>query len=96
MSAACVEFDVSLQSVEALKEAAYRFLPFGTCNLQTEGTRIFCFLEPSDVECAEKELRQRFLTIVTDENVREKIENDVRPVRDLILALAFGALAEQA
>jgi hypothetical protein len=38
-------------------------------------------------------LRVHFLDLVTDENLREKIAAETNGVRDVILALAFGALA---
>jgi hypothetical protein len=40
-------------------------------------------------------LRAHFLDLVTDENLREKIAAETSGVRDVILALAFGALAAQ-
>jgi hypothetical protein len=39
------------------------------------------------------ELRCHFLDLVTDENLREKIASETAKTRDVILALAFGALA---
>jgi hypothetical protein len=41
----------------------------------------------------EAELTEHFLDLVTDENLREKIAAETAGVRDVILALAFGALA---
>ena len=40
-------------------------------------------------------LREHFLDLVTDENLREKVAAETSGVRDVILALAFGALAAQ-
>jgi hypothetical protein len=42
---------------------------------------------------ADEVLRARFLDLVTDENLREKVAAETAGVRDVILALAFGALA---
>jgi len=41
----------------------------------------------------EAALREHFLDLVTDENLREKIAAETSGVRNVILALAFGALA---
>jgi hypothetical protein len=40
-------------------------------------------------------LREHFLDLVTDENLREKVAAETSGVRDVILALAFGTLAAQ-
>jgi len=40
-------------------------------------------------------IRARFLDLVTDENLREKVAAETVGVRDVILALAFGALARE-
>jgi hypothetical protein len=39
-------------------------------------------------------LRLRFLDLVTDENLREAVASKSEPIRNLILALAFGSLAQ--
>ena len=44
---------------------------------------------------ADEALRARFLDLVTDENLREKVAAETAGVRDVILALAFGALARE-
>jgi hypothetical protein len=43
----------------------------------------------------EEAIRTRFLDLVTDENLREKIAAETAGVRDVIIALAFGALARE-
>jgi hypothetical protein len=40
-------------------------------------------------------IRTRFLDLVTDENLREKVAAETAGVRDVIIALAFGALARE-
>jgi hypothetical protein len=40
-------------------------------------------------------LRVRFIDLVTDENLRERLAVKTEPVRNLILSLAFGSLAAQ-
>ena len=44
---------------------------------------------PSDLEA----LRVHFLDLVTDENLRERIAAQTEGVRNVILSLAFGSLA---
>ena len=41
------------------------------------------------------ELRTHFLNLVTDENLREKVSRETDRLRDVIVALAFGSLAEE-
>ena len=67
--------------------------------MDTVGDRYICRLEPSDVAIAkafgEQRLRQHFIDLVTDENLREKVSADTAALRNVILALAFGSLAAQ-
>jgi hypothetical protein len=46
-------------------------------------------------EAGEEAIRLRFLDLVTDENLREKVAAETAGVRDVIVALAFGALARE-
>ena len=46
-------------------------------------------------EMDQEAIRARFLDLVTDENLREKVAAETVGVRDVILALAFGALARE-
>jgi His-Xaa-Ser system protein HxsD len=78
----------------ALREAAYRLIGKATCQVDTIGDVHCCRLEASPgVSLTEGELRARFLDLVTDENLREKLAQETLPTRNLILALAFGGLA---
>lgn len=95
---AVVEFDCSAQSLSALQAAIYRLIGTATCEVEKLDNRWKCRLAsrspapgaaPSDSEG----LRVRFLDLVADENVRENISAKTEPVRNLILALAFGSLA---
>jgi His-Xaa-Ser system protein HxsD len=89
-----VEFDAATQSLAALNSAAYRLVGTATCQIDKVGDRYVCRLVPSRQSDAEA-LRIRYLELVTDENVRENLRTRMEPVRNLILALAFGSLAEQ-
>jgi hypothetical protein len=37
----------------------------------------------------------RFLDLITDQNLREKVATETAGVRNVIVALAFGALARE-
>jgi His-Xaa-Ser system protein HxsD len=92
-----VEFDRSTQSISALREAAYRIIRDASCWIDAAGDRYHCHLTPKQEqgEATVEGLRDRFLDLVTDENLREKVTKETGGVRDVILALAFGALATQ-
>jgi His-Xaa-Ser system protein HxsD len=88
-----VEFGAS-QSISALREAAYRLIGKASCLIDTVGDRHICRLIPKG-ERADEAIRTRFLDLVTDENLREKVTAETSPIRDVIVALAFGALARE-
>lgn len=94
-----IEFDRTIQSIGPLREAAYRLIGVASCTLETAGERYVCSLLPKQNDAANGldtlGLRQRFIDLVTDENLREKVSAETVGVRDVILALAFGALAER-
>lgn len=89
-----VEFATASQSLSVLREAAYRLIGKATCQIDTAAELHRCRLEAAPgVTLQEAELRARFLDLVTDENLREKLSQETLPTRNLILALAFGGLA---
>jgi His-Xaa-Ser system protein HxsD len=88
-----VEFGSS-QPIGALREAAYRLIGEASCLIDTVGDRHMCRLTPKGVQ-ADEAIRSRFLDLVTDENLREKVAAQTAPIRDVIIALAFGALARE-
>ena len=92
-----VEFGSS-QSIGALREAAYRLIGEASCLIDTVDARHVCRLTPKKAlagEVDQEAIRARFLDLVTDENLREKVAAETVGVRDVILALAFGALARE-
>lgn len=95
-----IEFDRTIQNIGPLREAAYRLIGLASCVLETAGDRYVCRVQPNENEGARtlgaQGVRQRFIDLVTDENLREKISVETHEIRNVILALAFGALAEQA
>src|SRR5262245_25485176 len=92
-----IGFDRSTQSIGALREAAYRMIRQASCQIDTGGNGFLCRLTPKQGQWpADGEgLREHFLDLVTDENLREKVSAETCGIRDVILALAFGALAAQ-
>jgi His-Xaa-Ser system protein HxsD len=94
-----VEFGRGTQSVGALQEAAYRLIDVASCIVETAGDRFVCRLLPKEgvatVSLGERGIRLRFIDLVTDENLREKVSAETAGIRNVIVALAFGALAEQ-
>jgi His-Xaa-Ser system protein HxsD len=95
MAGVVVEFTAESQSIAALREAAYRLIGQATCQIETQDGVHHCSLEAAPKSrIGEADLRARFLDLVTDENLREQIAAATEPTRNLILALAFGALAK--
>lgn len=94
-----VSFQAQTQAIEALRAAAYRLIGIATCQIsEVDGTWI-CKLERSDATgrrnaMASDELRDHFINLVTDENLRLSIEKRTEPLRNVILSLAFGALTQ--
>lgn len=98
MAELVIEFDRATQSLGALQEAAYRLIADASCQIESAGERYRCRLTPKANGHAgsdDTQLRGKFLDLVTDENLREKIAATADPVRDVILALAFGSLARE-
>ncbi|MCP3414212.1 hypothetical protein NLM16_08880 [Bradyrhizobium brasilense] len=92
-----VEFDSSIQSLGALDAAAYRLIGTATCQVNRAGDHYVCHLVSSDSKngavLSSDELKERFLYLVADENLRARVAEKTAGVRNVILALAFGALA---
>jgi His-Xaa-Ser system protein HxsD len=91
-----VEFQESVHTLDVLNAAAYRLIEVASCQIDRSGTTFLCHLTPKEgIKTDGEALRVRFLDYVTDESVRERLATKVEPVRNLILSLAFGALASQ-
>jgi His-Xaa-Ser system protein HxsD len=93
-----VEFDSAIQSLDALRAAAYRLVNLASCQIETVADRFLCKLTPrkntSPTKAPDAEfIRLHFIDLVTDENLRERVSIKTEPVRNLILSLAFGSLA---
>jgi His-Xaa-Ser system protein HxsD len=92
-----VDFDSSTQSLDALHAAAYRLIGTATCQIDRVAERYVCRLTPSASQkpntIGSEDLTERFLNLVTDENLRARVSEKTEGVRNVILALAFGSLA---
>lgn len=93
-----VEFGAAAQSRAALDAAAYRLIGSASCQIELIQNTWVCQLTPArqsrdGTPTNLDELRARFLDLVTDENLRERVAAKTDRVRDVILALAFGSLA---
>lgn len=94
---ATIEFDSSTQSLGALESAAYRLIGAATCQIERKGDRFVCHLAPKTSSVQREPLndgalRERFLELVTDENLRLRIAEKTEGIRNVVLALAFGSL----
>ena len=95
MAEIVVEFAPGTQTLSALREAAYRLIGTASCQIDATDRRLVCRLTPNPKEKAsDEDVRSRFLDLVTDQNLREQIAVQTQPMRDVLVALAFGALAE--
>ena len=90
-----VEFDGSVQSLQALHAAAYRLIGKATCELRKTDKGFECVLTSNNSREEAETLKRTFLELVADENLREVINEKTEGVRNLILSLAFGSLAAQ-
>jgi His-Xaa-Ser system protein HxsD len=95
-SDACLYFSRDAQAEAPLRHAAYRIAGTAICQLDIEDGRWLCRLSAAGQSAIGSEaLKERFLAVLNDENLREQIESRTAPLRDVIVALAFGALARQ-
>src|SRR6185437_14654146 len=89
-----VDFDSSVQSLAALDAAAYRLIGTATCRIDRVGDRYVCRIAPSanlqkGTVLGSDDLKERFLNLVADENLRARVAVKTDGVRNVILALAF-------
>ncbi len=91
-----VEIGEDVCTLDILNSAAYRLIDVASCQIEKIGETFRCRLLPKGAIGLDNEtLRLRFLDHVTDERLRERLAAKTDPVRNLILSLAFGALAAE-
>ena len=93
-----VEFGTAVQSLGALQAAAYRLIGTAACQIEQVDDCFVCRLTPSSNPTKKafsdwETLKAHFLDLVTGENLREQIAARTEGVRNVILSLAFGSLA---
>jgi His-Xaa-Ser system protein HxsD len=93
-----VDFDSSVQSLQALDAAVYRLIGTATCQIDRVADRYVCRLTPSanplkGAALDPDHLKEQFLNLVADENLRARVAEQTSGIRNVILALAFGSLA---
>ena len=94
-----VDFDSSIQTLGALEAAVYRLIGAATCQIERLNDRFVCHLTaqihpPRREQLNSDALKVRFLNLVADENLRARVSEKTDGVRNVILALAFGSLAD--
>jgi His-Xaa-Ser system protein HxsD len=89
-----LSFATEGQDEAPLRAAAYRMVGSATCEVDMLEGKWVCKLSGfgPGIQSAEN-VKQQFIAILNDENLREQIESRVAPMRNVIVALAFGALA---
>ena len=90
-----VEFDRAVYSLDCLNAAAYRMIGAATCQIEERETRYVCRLTATEAGADTTALRLQLIELATDELLRERLSAKTEPVRNLILSLAFGALASE-
>ncbi|MCV0387083.1 MAG: hypothetical protein K5821_11720 [Nitrobacter sp.] len=90
-----VEFDGAAYSLASLNAAAYRLIGIASCRIETAGDRVVCHLLPVNPTEDSLKLVGLLTDLANDEQLRERLAAQTQPVRDLILSLAFGALASE-
>src|SRR3954451_10541945 len=83
-----VDFDSSIQSLSALDAAAYRLIGLATCQVDRAGERYICRLVSSvspqkGAALTSDELKERFLYLVADENLRIRVAERTEGVRNV-------------
>jgi His-Xaa-Ser system protein HxsD len=86
-----LSFEAALHSGDAIQRAAYRLSDRLSCDLTSDGPCFRCTLHiPSDSTDDVDATLAEFRNEVLDQTLRERIRNETRDVRNLILALAFA------
>ncbi len=97
MPDALVVYAPPVQELGPVRSAAYRLIGLGSCQIGGDKHEYRCELSLSDEARRNgwtgAALENRFRDLVTDENLRQQIEIQTKDVKNLILALAFGAIA---
>ena len=83
-----VLFAAEAHSPDAIQRAAYRFADRCSVHFARDGANFLC--ELSFADAVDSQVVREFEIAVNDEVLRERIRDETRDVRNLILALAFA------
>lgn len=90
-----VVFDASSHSADAIQRAAYKYCANFSMELQRDGENFRCQLQFLGDD-ADPGLVADFRIEVLDQVLRERIRKETEGVRNLILALAFSNVTDEA
>jgi His-Xaa-Ser system protein HxsD len=85
-----ITLDAKAYSVDAVQRAAYRLSDRLSCEVSAEADQVRCTLYVDADNFSVEEVVADFRNEVLDHTLRERIRNDTRDVRNLILALAYS------
>jgi His-Xaa-Ser system protein HxsD len=88
-----VVFDARHHSADAVQRAAYRFSDRLALDLEDDGDQLRCRLTFLDTDIDEEATVAQFKIEVLDQVLRERIREETKDVRNLVLALAFSNAA---
>ena len=95
-----VEFDATVHSLAVMNAAAYRLIGVASCQIERSENKFICRLTPSETSVkgsppSLEAIKARYIDLVTDEALRERLSQQTEPMRNLILSLAFGSLVAE-
>jgi His-Xaa-Ser system protein HxsD len=90
-----VQLDCDVYSLDVINSAAYRLIPEASCTIEKQPGCFICRLALKDSNGDAEAVRRHFMDLLTDESLRERLDKQTHQMRNLIVSLAFGALAAQ-
>jgi len=85
-----MEFDGEVYELQAIKNAAYDFVPRAMVRINTKDARILVEILPEDGSSKIGQLCREFIRSVLDHQVRLETSRDYRVIREMIVAQAFA------
>jgi len=93
MNVLCVEFDRKTYTLFSLQSSLYRMIGVCVGKIRETDKLYICDLSIIDKNISNDEAEIMFLEYVSDESLRERLNIQTEPLRNVILSLAFGAMA---
>ena len=88
-----VEFDRKIYTLFSLQSSMYRMIGVCVGKIRETEKLYICDLSIIDKNIDNDDAETMFLQYVADESLRERLSIQTEPLRNVILSLAFGALA---